>query len=327
MSIQTPSAISNHRLQSTGFFALAMMGAYLGTSAIASVFITFFPNSEHTESLMTIFLYLLGFFIPCLIYGLIIRSRTGQRLTDTLSMHRLPFASVLICIFLGFLIQPPTSLIAQASSMVFQDITSISVTSQVASIPLWEMLLTTALMPALFEEILCRGILYDGCKNCPVWYQLLIPACFFGFLHMNFQQISYALPMGIFMAFILYVTGSIFSTMIIHFTLNGTQVACAWLNENLGWFEGNNKVGTVFITIVGGSENIRITALIAGIALVLIGLMVFLLFRIHQPAKREKRQIYAGWHEGGWILGLIIGFLFVCALLIELLLPYISLFE
>lgn len=317
-----------HRLQMTGFFALAALGMYFAVSVAASAVMLMFPI-QYPDAWANMTLYLIGFGLPCAIYGVLLKYRFDQPLRETFSISLLPLPSVLLCFLLGLLIQPVTALIAQLSSMVFTDITSAAITAQ-TSMPLPLLIFSMAILPAFFEEILCRGVLYNGCKNAPVWYQLVIPAVFFGLLHMNFQQISYALPMGIFLAVVLYITGSIFSTMIIHFTLNGMQVTISWLNETLGWFERGKPLEDLWGTFCCGSDNLLITASIALGSAVVIVLILLLLKKIRSSrsalvtAPEPTFRGISRWHTGAWILYMIFGFLFICALLMELMMPFIS---
>ncbi len=316
-----------NRLQMTGFFALAALGLYFAASIVASSILMFAPSMQYPDAWTNVTLYLTGFGLPCAIYGVILKYRFDQPLKDTFSIKALPLPSILLSFLLGLLIQPIAALIAQLSSLVFTDITSVAITQQ-TSMPLPLLIFSMAVLPAFFEEILCRGILYNGCKDAPIWYQLLIPAVFFGLLHMNFQQISYALPMGIFLAVVLYLTGSIFSTMIIHFTLNGMQVTISWLSETLGWFERGKPLEDLWATFCCGSEELWITALIALGSSIVVVLILIMLRRIHRQAPVESgpslpRKL-PGWHTGGWIMYMIFGFLFFCALIMELMMPFLS---
>lgn len=316
----------SHRLQCTNIFLIAMLGMYFLVSTVVSSAIMVVPDMPYADSWMNMTIYLSGFFLPCIVYAILMQHLWNQPIKNTFSLRKLPAASVFLSILLGILIQPVSALLAQLASMFFTDITSSSVQSMTSS-PLPLMIFSMALLPALFEEILCRGILYDGYKDAPLWYQILFSGAFFGMLHMNFQQISYALPMGIFLAIVLTTTHSIYSTMIIHFVMNGTQVTLSWLNENLGWFDRGNKAEDIIASVLCGNTNLIITSTTALIALVLIIVILLVMKKLHQtdPESAQGKRVPApGWHKGAWILYLILGFLFMCSLLIELLMPLLQ---
>ena len=203
-----------NRLQTANIFAAVMLALYGGFSIIASIVLVTFPQIPYPVSASSVVLYLFGFGAPVLAYCIYAKKVYRQPLKETLSLRPLPFASVLVLIAIAILIQPVMSVIAQIAQMFFNNITSEAL-ENMSDMPLWLMLLTTAVLPAIFEELVCRGMLLDGYKETPVWYQLLLPGLFFGFLHMNFQQISYAAVMGIYFAAVVLITRSLWSTMII----------------------------------------------------------------------------------------------------------------
>ena len=47
---------------------------------------------------------------------------------------------------------------------------------------------------------------------------------FFGLMHMNFNQMAYAVVIGLIFGFVVEATGSIIPTMIMHFLINGFSV-------------------------------------------------------------------------------------------------------
>ena len=58
---------------------------------------------------------------------------------------------------------------------------------------------------------------------------ILLTGFLFGCMHMNLNQFIYAFALGIYLAFLVEATGSIFSSMIAHFTLNATSVVMSFL--------------------------------------------------------------------------------------------------
>ncbi|MCF0135659.1 MAG: CPBP family intramembrane metalloprotease [Lachnospiraceae bacterium] len=313
----------NKRLTYTNIFLLVMLGLYLFANLYVSVVIMVYPDMPQQVVWMNTATYLIGFGLPCVVYAFILKNSFRQPLRETFSFRKLPFSTVLLSILLGLLIQPVNSLIAQLASLVFQDITSLSVTSM-TGMPLLYLIFAMAVLPAVFEEILCRGVLFDGHKDAPVWYQLVIPGVFFGLLHMNFQQISYALPMGIFLGYVLYITGSIYSTMIIHFVMNGSQVTIAWLYENLGWFDGSTLFDKIFLTCMGSSDLLWVNACAAGVAAALIVLILLALRKIHCHRQKPPRILRPGWHKGAYIMYIILGLFFLLALLMEAAIPLLQ---
>lgn len=334
-----------NRLRTVNIFAFITLGLFLAVSAVLAVFILFFPQLAQQTALQTLITYAVGFGLPALIYGLYIRAKEGQRLADTFSFHRLPLKSLLLCLALGLLIQPIMSLVAALASLLFTDITTNSI-EQMSEMPLPLFVLTIGVLPAFFEELVCRGMLLDGYRDTPLWYMLLIPALFFGLLHLNFQQISYAVVAGVILAYLVKITGSIWSSMTVHFVINGTQSLLVWLmgHTALGDLLGQTGAGSgeaVTNGALGGaldeaasllSENqsglaaVLSAAVMAGICLPFFLLCLYGLRRIHR-FDEKKPALLAGrpnWHQGSLLMYILMGLMLVMALLVELLMPYLS---
>ncbi len=94
---------------------------------------------------------------------------------------------------------------------------------------IWTVIAVVGAAP-LFEEFLLRGIILDGLLK---WYSpkkaILWSAFFFGLLHFNPWQFIPALAIGVFMGWIYYRTGSLLTTIFIHFIANGSGSLLAWI--------------------------------------------------------------------------------------------------
>lgn len=315
-----------HRLQAANIFAAIALVAYFSVSTFAASVITAFPGLPYPDMITSLILYVFGFGIPCFVFAFFLKKKEGTGIAKTLGFRKLPFPSVIICIVLGLLFQPVGAFLAQISSKFFGNITSIAVTSMTV-MPLPLLVFTMAVMPAFFEELLCRGVLFGNYKETPVWYQILIPALFFGFLHMNFQQISYAFPLGVLLASVYYLTDSLYASMIIHLVLNGTQVTIAWLQEAGVFFNGSTFLEKNLLLLFSGSDNLFETLIIALGAGALIAILFCFLGRMGKVREREKRVLRPGWHKGGWIMYLLLGVLFIVSLLVEVMLKFLPQLE
>ncbi len=310
-----------YRLLLANIFAAVMLALYGSFTILSSMVIVIAPSLPYPIAVTGAILYLFGFGLPVLIYAVYVKKLTLQKVRETLSFRRLPILSILIVLAIAVFIQPVMSLIAQVSAMFFNDITTVSIEGM-TDMPLWLLILTSAVLPAVFEELVCRGMLMDGYKDTPVWYQILIPGLFFGFLHLNFQQISYAAVMGIYFAIILLITRSIWATMIMHLTINGMQTAMAWLLENTHSLDSL----VAFEENLTGTGEILPTLMIAVPCLLIVVFLTLILVHLHKVKDRPKRALQPEWHRGGWIMYLLIGFLFILSMIVELMMPVLSQF-
>lgn len=92
-------------------------------------------------------------------------------------------------------------------------------------------LVFTAILPAICEENLNRGMLLSGTKGLGMVRCVLLNGLMFGLLHLNIEQFFYAALIGCFLGFIVYVTDSIYPCMIIHFMNNGIGVLLSFLTQ------------------------------------------------------------------------------------------------
>lgn len=109
-------------------------------------------------------------------------------------------------------------------------------------------LLVIAVLPAIFEELLFRGVTYNAIKKkYGVGIAIVISALIFGIYHMNFIQGVFASLLGLVLAYSYYKTNSILVPMIIHF-INNSLAVIAEFYPNLN-FEVP-YITSVIITII-----------------------------------------------------------------------------
>ncbi|GKX30241.1 hypothetical protein SH1V18_27210 [Vallitalea longa] len=157
--------------------------------------------------------------IPVILYFII----TRESIKETLMLKKLDIINILISIGIGLLIQPLLSVVNILSQIFFENQVSSTIFS-IADLPLWLLLILVAVLPAINEEFVTRGILVSNYKNVNIYKTALISGLSFGMLHLNGNQFSYAFVMGIILCLLVKITGSIYSSMIIHFLINGLQM-------------------------------------------------------------------------------------------------------
>ena len=81
-------------------------------------------------------------------------------------------------------------------------------------------ILYVALLPAICEELIFRGIITNGLKKFGTRAAVILSAVLFALIHQNLQQLVYQLFLGGVMAYIALKTGSILYTMLLHFFNN-----------------------------------------------------------------------------------------------------------
>lgn len=105
-------------------------------------------------------------------------------------------------------------------------------------VPMWLGILIIGFLPGFIEELLYRGIIFQAFRRRSVLTGILVSALSFGLMHMNFNQILYAIYLGIVFAFMVEATGSITSTMILHMLFNGANTCYMYILPKLYEFLG-----------------------------------------------------------------------------------------
>ncbi len=142
-----------------------------------------------------------------------------------------------------------------------------------------------ALLPAAFEEIAHRGLVYAGYRECG-WKFVLVSALFFSLMHQNIVQTGYTFFAGLCMALAMYYTGSIFPGMFMHFLNNAVSVISGYIAQNGGVFS--------FVTVIENWMTGTVVGVITGMLLVAVCLAVMIILYMRMRKDAEKRGIVSG---------------------------------
>ncbi|NLP00400.1 MAG: CPBP family intramembrane metalloprotease [Clostridiaceae bacterium] len=82
-------------------------------------------------------------------------------------------------------------------------------------------LLLVAVLPAVCEELLFRGMIQRGLERIGAGWSIFLSGILFGLFHFDFQRLAAQTLIGFLAAYVVYRTGSIFNGMILHFSNNG----------------------------------------------------------------------------------------------------------
>ncbi len=93
----------------------------------------------------------------------------------------------------------------------------------------------TALLPAICEEYLHRGLLLYETRGIGIKRAILFSSLLFGLLHFSIDKVFYTTILGILIGFVAVSSRSIFPAMIIHFTNNFLNVYFDFASE-LNWW-------------------------------------------------------------------------------------------
>ena len=150
------------------------------------------------------------------------------------SYKKISWRVILISVGLGIVVYFLNIFVASFFNVILKSVGYEFSSSSSSSVNIWTLILGlifTAILPAICEENLHRGMLLFGNENIGFKNNILLPGLMCGLLHMNIEQFFYATLVGIFLNFILYVTESVYPTMIIHFLNNAIGVTLSYLTN------------------------------------------------------------------------------------------------
>lgn len=239
-----------------GLFLLIIF--FMGSMILSPVLLAL----QVSDTLMTFIVYTVLMFIPCLIYARMKYIKEGVSFAETFNIRKLSIPSILLVIGFGLTIQPLMGFISTLSSFFFTNTLNDQLTLLIDK-PLPLLLLSLAVFPAFFEEIPTRGVILAGYKDVDIRVAALVNGLFFGFLHLNFQQFTYAFLLGALFVYLVKATGSIFSSMLAHFIINGTQaVTLKWSYAMYGQEFIESSMNASQSELLAGLIQVSISALI-----------------------------------------------------------------
>lgn len=217
--------------------------------------------------------------VPALIGVLL----SKENLVQFARFRRIKISSVFMIILFTFLAMPLTVVI-NAISMLFVDNTVAAISGDVLELPFILMLFIIGIFGPFSEELVFRGVVYQGYKKSGTAFQaMILSALLFALMHMNINQAAYAFVIGLIMILLVEATGSIWSSVLFHVVFNSEQVCMMYLMDlipGMGSLQESQELLTtdMLLMAIGSYSMIAmVTTALAGCVLAWI-------------AKNEKRE-------------------------------------
>lgn len=223
------------------------------------------------------------FAVPVILYLVIKRIRP-----DTwIPFRKIGISTLLMSVLTGILLLPLVTFI-NAFSMLFATNYVSESSEQLVSNPFWVNLLIIAVIPAVMEELIYRGIFYHAYREKGVILGAVASAIVFGVMHRNLNQFFYAAVLGVVFCILVEITGSIYASMAAHFAINGWNVLLLAIQKPLASMTGETAAQAelteeMLVATIGVMGVIAVfsTALAAGV-------MIWM-------TKRCKREPHMRW--------------------------------
>ena len=179
--------------------------------------------------------------------------RKISKVLDDYKFKKISKKSIFLSFLMGIIVYFLNSYIASFFVFVLSlfGYSSSSVGNVYATYPFWLLVLNlffTAVLPAVCEETVHRGMLLSEIKKSSVVKAIILSSLLFGLLHINIYQFFYASILGALLAVLTLATNSIFPAMIIHFMNNA-------LNVYMVYASVNNLFSAKFVNLVYAMSN------------------------------------------------------------------------
>lgn len=231
------------------------------------------------------------FLLPLLLYSLLLKV-SPKKVFKTCNFNKISFMVILISIGLGLICFFINIIVSSFSNGLigFSGYRSVGTTIEYEynAINFILDLITVAILPAICEEFLHRGLLLQGTKHMGFKKAILISSLLFGLLHFSIQKFFYAFIIGLVIGLISVVSKSIWPGIIVHFINNGLSVYLDYASAN-NWVFGdyltslNNWLNSTPFIIVFICSMLFVAVVVA-----LLILFVWLLYKQAMLKKVQK---------------------------------------
>lgn len=274
----------NSSLKKSVIFGAFLLTFYFGGSYILRFI--FRHYSLQLTNVQAILISQLGLvLLPVIIYFIV----TRDNIVKTLKLYPINLMCLIKIILFAFCIQPLAMTVSAIGNLFFTNYTTNTVLNLSSSLSYPVMLLLTALLPAIIEEISTRGILLSGFKGQLTFPSAVINGLLFAILHGNVQQGLYTFVLGFIFVYLVNAAGSIFASMVAHFIVNATSVTLTYALSGLYESLNVNTDSTPQTTLSINSPE-AISAIVF-LAILAVG-FTFLAYLLYRSIKNQGRTFF-----------------------------------
>ncbi len=215
---------------------------------IAVVTLLYWAGDRITFSIIANFLLSEAIIIgPAILFLLPMKGRVNE----ALGFHKIRISTCFMIVLFTILVMPLVTVL-NALSLFFTDNAVAAMQDDIVGVPLGVMWFLIGIYGPFCEEFVFRGVLYTGYKRTgKVIGAVLLSSLTFGLMHMNFNQALYAFAIGLLLAMLVEVTGSLWASTLCHMIFNSLQVCLMFFSD---WLVDTFYGGTLPQTEISNVE-------------------------------------------------------------------------
>ncbi len=193
----------------------------------AAVIVLLVVTGITMSTIVSLILSQLIMLLPALVF--LVVTKTGPGFISHKRIH--PVTPLMCILYTGFCM--PLIMVVNMVSLLFVDNKANQIVGLLAGTPGWLIVLIVGILGPMNEEFLYRGVFYHSYKGTGrVLAAMFMSSFLFGLMHLNFNQMSYAIVVGILAVLLIEATGSIASSMIFHGCINTYNVVLMLIQQN-----------------------------------------------------------------------------------------------
>ena len=174
------------------------------------------------------------YYIPLLVIALLLCRKEGIRMGKAFGFHAVKPLTILLTVVTCMAMHSVSHLISSLTNLLFPSFLEMA-SEELLGGSFFVNFFGVAMIPAFFEECLVRGGMLNSYLNTGrLRAAVLLTAFLFGLLHMNPTQLFYAFAMGIVLALLFVLSGSVWPGILFHFLNNAMAPIADLLEERYG---------------------------------------------------------------------------------------------
>lgn len=192
---------------------------------------SFFPSDNSNQFSVIFFVQTIAVLLPCVMYALF----SEKEPQELFRIRRLDRTTVFMCAALGIaaqIIAPfldvPLRFIL---TLLFGALPQSSLSAPATFGGLIAGLFVVALLPAICEEFLMRGIVLTEAEKNGAEYAIVLSAVYFALLHNDIGSITAFLFLGALFGLVTIFCGSIIAGMVVHFSSNTLGLVLHYISD------------------------------------------------------------------------------------------------
>lgn len=199
-----------------GLFFFLLMILEIPVSALIAFLQTKMPENGTIIALLGTQMYLL---VGAILYAVI----NQLDWKEDLRIRKYKLSTFFLSVVLLICAAPMATWLNLLSQFFVKNEISLTALDVTQAVPPWLGVLLIGCLPGFIEELLYRGVICSVFRKRSVLTGIVVSALCFGLMHLNFNQMLYAIYLGVIFALLVEATGSLVSTMLLHMLFNAVN--------------------------------------------------------------------------------------------------------